>query len=65
MKTNRAQSVSMRLELLVRRALLSLPVAFVIALLVLPLGFMVVVSFWKRSLLKMVPAFELSNYVDS
>jgi ABC-type spermidine/putrescine transport system permease subunit I len=54
----------MRLELLARRALLSLPIAFVIALLVLPLGFMVVVSFWKRSLLKMVPAFEVSNYVN-
>ena len=40
----------MRLKLLGRRVLLSLPVAFVILLLVLPLGFMVVVSFWKRAL---------------
>ena len=54
----------MRLELLFRRAFLSLPVVFVIVLLLLPLGFMVVVSFWKRAQLKMVPDFELANYVD-
>jgi ABC-type spermidine/putrescine transport system permease subunit I len=54
----------MRLELLAHRAFLSLPVAFVTVLLLLPLGFMVVVSFWKRALLKMVPAFELSNYLE-
>ena len=49
---------------LLRRAFLLLPVAFMTVCLLLPLGFMVVVSFWKRAILKMVPAFDLSSYAD-
>jgi ABC-type spermidine/putrescine transport system permease subunit I len=49
---------------LVRRAFLLLPVAFLTLFLLLPLVFMVVVSFWKRASLKMLPAFDLTNYID-
>jgi ABC-type spermidine/putrescine transport system permease subunit I len=49
---------------LLRRAFLLLPVVFLVLFLLLPLAFMVVVSFWKRALLKMEPAFDLTNYVD-
>jgi ABC-type spermidine/putrescine transport system permease subunit I len=44
------------------RAFLLLPVAFVAVFLILPLAFMVVVSFWKRALLRVEPAFNLGNY---
>jgi ABC-type spermidine/putrescine transport system permease subunit I len=46
------------------RAFLLLPVTFVTLFLVLPVAFMVVVSFWKRVLLRMEPAFNLGNYAD-
>jgi ABC-type spermidine/putrescine transport system permease subunit I len=45
-----------------RRGFLLLPVAFVGIFLVLPLAFMVVVSFWKPSMLSFRPAFVLTNY---
>jgi ABC-type spermidine/putrescine transport system permease subunit I len=54
----------MRLETAARRAFLLLPVGFVSVFLILPLAFTVAVSFWKRSLLKLTPAFLLNNYVD-
>lgn len=53
-----------RLERRVRQSFLLLPVAFVSVSLLLPLGFMVVVSFWQRAMLKMVPAFVLTNYAE-
>jgi ABC-type spermidine/putrescine transport system permease subunit I len=46
------------------RAFLLLPVTFVTLFLILPVAFMVVVSFWKRVLLRMEPAFNLGNYAD-
>jgi ABC-type spermidine/putrescine transport system permease subunit I len=46
------------------RAFLLLPAAFVTLFLILPVGFMVVVSFWKRALLRMEPAFSLASYAD-
>ena len=49
---------------LLRRAFLLLPIAFMGVFLLVPLVFMVVVSFWKRALLKMTPAFDLANYAD-
>ncbi len=52
----------MRWAVRLRRALLLLPVAFVGLLLILPLLFMVTVSFWKRALFRMEPAFALENY---
>lgn len=54
----------MRSAALLRRAFLLLPVVFLTLFLVLPLAFMVVVSFWKRAVLKMQPAFDLTNYID-
>src|SRR5262249_48064379 len=45
-----------------RRVLLLLAGAFVGLLLILPLLFMVTVSFWKRALFRMEPAFILANY---
>jgi ABC-type spermidine/putrescine transport system permease subunit I len=54
----------MRLETAARRAFLLLPLGFVSVFLILPLAFTVAVSFWKRSLLKLTPAFLLNNYVD-
>lgn len=54
----------MRPDVILRRAFLWLPVAFMALCLLLPLGFMVVVSFWKRSLLRMIPAFDVASYVD-
>jgi ABC-type spermidine/putrescine transport system permease subunit I len=54
----------MRLETAARRAFLLLPVGFVSVFLILPLGLTVAVSFWKRSLLELTPAFLLNNYVD-
>lgn len=47
-----------------RQGFLLLPVAFVAVFLILPLAFTVVVSFWKRALLKLVPAFVFTNYSD-
>ena len=47
-----------------RRTLLLLPAAFVAVFLILPLGFMFVVSFWRRSVISMRPAFQLANYAD-
>src|SRR5262245_43708442 len=47
-----------------RRTCLLLPAAFVTLLLVLPLGFTFVVSFWRRSMLGMRPAFLLTSYAD-
>jgi ABC-type spermidine/putrescine transport system permease subunit I len=46
-----------------RQALLSLPVLFVVAFLLVPLVLTFVVSFWRRAGLKMEPAFILDNYV--
>ncbi len=54
----------MRLWNSARRAFLLLPVAFVTLFLILPLGITVAVSFWTRSLLKLVPAFTLDNYTN-
>ncbi len=55
----------MRLETSARRALLLLlPVGFITVFLILPLAFTVAVSFWKRSLFKLTPAFLLNNYAD-
>jgi ABC-type spermidine/putrescine transport system permease subunit I len=51
-------------QYLARRIFLLMPIAFMVAFLLLPLLFMVVISFWKRALLKMEPAFVLSNYID-
>jgi ABC-type spermidine/putrescine transport system permease subunit I len=45
-----------------RRGLLWLPVAFVIAFLVVPLGLTLLISFWQRSGLKFEPAFSLASY---
>src|ERR1051325_3465652 len=47
-----------------RRGFLLLPMAFVTLFLVFPLAFMLVVSFWKRSVINMRPAFVLNNYAD-
>ena len=47
-----------------RRTCLLLPAAFVTLLLVLPLGFTFVVSFWRRSMLGMRPAFLFTSYAD-
>ncbi len=47
-----------------RRLFLLTPLLFMGVCLLLPLVFMVVVSFWKRALLKMTPAFDLANYAD-
>jgi ABC-type spermidine/putrescine transport system permease subunit I len=47
-----------------RRVFLLLPLAFVTLFLALPLAFMLVVSFWKRSVISMRPAFVLANYAD-
>jgi ABC-type spermidine/putrescine transport system permease subunit I len=52
------------LKTLARRIFLLLPVVFLSVFLLLPLLFMVVISFWKRAMLKMEPAFVLSNYFD-
>jgi len=38
--------------------------AFVTLFLILPLAFTLVVSFWKRAMLSMQPAFVLTNYAD-
>ena len=46
-----------------RQALLWLPVAFVAAFLVIPLGLTVAISFWERAGVRFVPAFSLSSYV--
>src|SRR3990172_10974699 len=54
----------MRLQRLARQAVLLLPVGFVTLFLILPLAFTVVVSFWKRALLRLEPAFILTNYTD-
>jgi ABC-type spermidine/putrescine transport system permease subunit I len=54
----------MRLETAARRAFLLAPVGFVSVFLILPLAFTVAVSFWKRSLLTLTPAFLINNYVD-
>jgi ABC-type spermidine/putrescine transport system permease subunit I len=47
-----------------RRTCLLLPAAFVTLFLVLPLGFTFVVSFWRRSMLGMRPAFLFTSYAD-
>src|SRR6516162_9558584 len=54
----------MRGRSLARLCFLLLPVGFVTLFLLLPLILTVIVSFWKRALLKMEPAFILTNYVD-
>ncbi len=54
----------MSLQALARRVFLLLPIVFMSVFLLLPLLFMVIISFWKRALLKMEPAFVLSNYTD-
>lgn len=54
----------LRLERWAQRGFLLLPVLFMAVFLLLPLCFMVVVSFWQRAMLKMVPAFVLTNYAD-
>jgi ABC-type spermidine/putrescine transport system permease subunit I len=64
MKSRFGQGRLMRLWNLARRAFLLLPVAFVTMFLILPLAITVAVSFWRRSLLKLVPAFTLNNYTD-
>lgn len=46
----------------VRRALLALPLAFVVVFLLLPLAFTFAVSFWQRVGLRMRPAFSLASY---
>jgi ABC-type spermidine/putrescine transport system permease subunit I len=53
-----------RLQKWTRRGFLLLPVLFMAVFLLLPLGFMVVVSFWKRAMFRMEPAFVLTNYAD-
>jgi ABC-type spermidine/putrescine transport system permease subunit I len=53
-----------RMQKWARRGFLLLPVLFMAVFLLLPLGFMVVVSFWKRSMFKMAPDFVLTNYAD-
>jgi ABC-type spermidine/putrescine transport system permease subunit I len=53
-----------RLQRWARRGFLLLPILFMATFLLLPLGFMVVVSFWKRAMLKMEPAFVVTNYTD-
>jgi ABC-type spermidine/putrescine transport system permease subunit I len=53
-----------RLQKWMRRGFLLLPVLFMAVFLLLPLGFMVVVSFWKRAMFRMEPAFVLTNYAD-
>jgi ABC-type spermidine/putrescine transport system permease subunit I len=63
-KSRFGQGRLMRLWNLARRAFLLLPVAFVTMFLILPLAITVAVSFWRRSLLKLVPAFTLNNYTD-
>jgi ABC-type spermidine/putrescine transport system permease subunit I len=45
-----------------RRALLCLPLLFVAAFLVVPLGLTIIVSFWERAGLKFRPAFSLASY---
>ena len=47
-----------------RRIFLLLPLVFVTFFLILPLAFMLVVSFWKRSMISMQPAFILANYAE-
>src|SRR5947208_10996660 len=47
-----------------RRGFLLLPMAFVMLFLVFPLAFMLMVSFWRRSVISMRPAFVLNNYAD-
>lgn len=47
-----------------RVGLLSLPLAYVMAFLVVPLGLTVVVSFWERVGVRMRPAFSLVAYQD-
>lgn len=49
---------------LVRHALLTLPLLFLAVFLVLPLGFMVVMSFWERAGLRVRPAFSLAAYAE-
>jgi ABC-type spermidine/putrescine transport system permease subunit I len=43
---------------------LLLPVAVITVFLLLPLFIMVMISFWRRALFKLEPAFVLSNYID-
>jgi ABC-type spermidine/putrescine transport system permease subunit I len=43
--------------------LLSLPLIFVTAFLVIPLGLTIVISFWERAGMKFRPAFSLSSYL--
>jgi ABC-type spermidine/putrescine transport system permease subunit I len=46
-----------------RRGLLSLPLLFVTAFLLVPLGLTIVISFWERVGLKFRPAFSLTSYI--
>ena len=46
-----------------RQVLLWLPVVFVTAFLVVPLGLTIVISFWERAGLKFEPAFSFAAYV--
>src|SRR5689334_571773 len=48
---------------LILRAFLFLPVAFLAAFLLVPLGLMVAVSFWQRVGLFVRPAFVLTSYL--
>jgi len=52
----------MRLAIAGRRALLSLPLVFVGAFLIVPLGVTIMVSFWERAGLKFRPAFTFKSY---
>lgn len=45
-----------------RAGLLSLPLIFVSAFLVVPLGLTIVISFWERAGMKFRPAFSLASY---
>ena len=45
-----------------RHALLALPIGFVAAFLVAPLGLTIVISFWERAGLRIRPAFTLKSY---
>src|SRR5689334_22868854 len=47
-----------------RKALLALPLLVITVFLILPLGLTVVISFWERVGLRIVPAFTLHSYVD-
>jgi ABC-type spermidine/putrescine transport system permease subunit I len=47
----------------VRYALLAVPILFVVAFLLVPLGLTVAISFWERAGLQLRPAFTLDSYL--